>query len=188
MNIGQAERLKPLEAARALVERDLDHCLAAFLAGSVVRNEATPSSDLDILVIVPEGFPIYRESLYAFGWPVEVFVQTLASHRRFAAQDAARRRPSTSMMACEGIILRDAGGLASRLKQEACALLEEGPPSLTETEVATARYGLTDLLDDFEGAGTSPEALFIAADLAVAAADLILDHHRRWRGRGCPSR
>ena len=43
------------------------------------------------------------------------------------ALEAARRRPSTSTMVCEGIILRDVDGLAVQLKQEACALLEQGP-------------------------------------------------------------
>lgn len=182
MNV-QAPELGAVQAATSLVERDFPHCLAAFLAGSVVRGEATATSDLDIVVIVPPDAPTYRESLRAFGWPVEVFVQTVAIHRQFAAKDAARRRPSTSMMACEGIVLQDRDGWAGRLKQEACALLEQGPPPLTAAELAWARYGLTDLLDDFIAASPD-DALFVAHDLAQAAADLVLDHHRRWRGRG----
>ena len=50
-------RLDAVEAALAVVERDCPTCLAAFLAGSVVQGEATATSDLDIMVIVPEGSP-----------------------------------------------------------------------------------------------------------------------------------
>ena len=54
-------------------------------------------------------------------------MHTPSVHRQFAAKEAARRRPSTSMMDCEGIIY-NADGLASQLKQEACALLERARP------------------------------------------------------------
>ena len=176
-------RLDAVEAALAVVERECPNCLAAFLAGSVVRGEATASSDLDIMVIVPEGSPTYRKSFRAFDWPVEVFVHTPSAHRQFAAKDAARRRPSTSMMDCEGIILRDVDGFASQLKQEASALLEQGPPPLTAAELALARYAVSDLMDDLVEA-RADEALLIAAQLAEASANLILDCHRRWRGSG----
>ena len=176
-------RLDAVEAALAVVERDHPTCLAAFLAGSVVRGEATATSDLDIMVIVPEGSPTYRESFRAFDWPVEVFVHTSSEHRQFVAKDAARRRPSTSMMDCEGIILRDVDGLASQLKQEACALLEQGPPPLTAAELALARYGVSDLMDDLADA-RADEAFLIAAQLAEASANVILDCHHHWRGNG----
>lgn len=176
-------RLDAVAAALAVLERECPTCLAAFLAGSVVRGEATASSDLDIMVIVPEGSPTYRESFRAFDWPVEVFVHTPSIHRQFAAKEAARRRPSTSMMDCEGIILRDVDGFASQLKLEACALLEQGPPPLAAAELALARYGVSDLMDDLADA-RADEAFLIAAQLAEASANLILDSHRRWRGNG----
>ena len=110
-------------------------------------------------------------------------MHTLSVHRQFAAKEAARRRPSTSMMDCEGIILRDVDGLASQLKQEACALLEQGPPALAAAELALARYGVSDLMDDLAEA-RADEAFLIAAQLAEASANLILDCHRRWRGNG----
>lgn len=172
-----------VEAALAVVETRCPTCLAAFLAGSVPRGEATATSDLDIMVVVPEGLPAYRESFRALGWPVEIFVHTPSAHRHFIEQEVARRRPSTAMMDCEGLILRDVDGLASRLKEEACALLEEGPPPLSPGELALARYGVSDAMDDLADAEAG-EALLIAANLAEAAANLILDCHGRWRGTG----
>ena len=178
------ERLSPEQAARLLVKRDFADCLAAFLAGSVVRGEATPASDLDILIIVPSDQPNYRESLKAFDWPVEFFVQSLETHYQFREGEIARRRPSTAMIVCEGLVLQDRQGLATRLKEEACALLAEGPPPLSKLEVDQARYALTDALDDFLSAQDEAETVFVANWLAVAATDLMLDHHRQWRGNG----
>lgn len=178
-----SSRLDPVEVAQAVVESKCPNCLAAFLAGSVVRGEATAFSDLDIMVIVPDGSSTYRESFRAFDWPVEVFVHTLSAHRQFVEKEVVRRRPSTSMMDCEGIILRDLDGLASQLKREACVLLEQGPPGLTAFELALARYGVSDLMDDLAEA-RADEAFLIAAQLAEASANLILDCHRRWRGSG----
>ena len=178
------ERLPPEQVARTLVERDFAECLAAFLAGSVVRGDATPTSDLDILIIVSSDQPSYRESLRALDWPVEFFVQTLETHYDFRQSEIARRRPSTAMIVCEGLILQDRHGLALQLKREACALLAQGPPPLSQEEIIQARYNLTDALDDFWGAQDEAEALFSANWLAVAATDLILVHHCQWRGMG----
>ncbi|MEA3337023.1 MAG: nucleotidyltransferase domain-containing protein [Chloroflexota bacterium] len=176
--------MEAIDAARALIERDFPDCLAAFLAGSVVRGEATATSDLDIMVIRGPEQETFRESLRDFGWPIEVFVHTEETHRRFAASDAARRRPATSRMVCEGIILVDQDGLATQLKQDACALLAQGPPPLDEDRIAMARYSLTDLLDDLIGCQDETEGRFIAQLLAEQSADLIVDIHGQWRGQG----
>lgn len=172
-----------LQAATDLVQRDFPDCLAAFMAGSVVRGEATATSDLDIMVIVPDDHPVYRSSFHAAGWPIEVFVHTPAAHRYFSEQDAARRVASTSRMVCEGIVLCNRDGWADRLKEQACARLAAGPAPLTERELAFARYMVSDLMDDLTDARPG-EAAFIVWELAATAATLALDWHRQWHGRG----
>ena len=141
-----------IPAATALIQRDFPDCLAAFMGGSVVRGEATATSDLDLIIIVPEGHQSYRESLHAFGWPMETFVHTPAMHRHFTNLDAARRSASTSRMVCEGIILLGRDGWAERFKEEACTVLASGPAPLTEQELASARYFVSDLMDDLTDA------------------------------------
>lgn len=172
-----------IDAATNLVQRDFPACLAAFLAGSVVRGEATATSDLDIMIIVPDGHQSYRASVQAFGWPVEVFVQTMAAHRYFTQHDAARRTAATSRMVCEGIVVCDRDGWAIRLKEEAHTLLAAGPAPLTAQELALARYFVSDLMDDLIDARPD-EMPFIAWELAQNTTNLILDWHRQWRGRG----
>ncbi|HER2162506.1 TPA: nucleotidyltransferase domain-containing protein [Streptococcus pyogenes] len=56
------------------------NCQGALLAGSVVRGEATETSDLDIVVFDKNLSSPYRESLIAFSWAIEVFVNNLTSY------------------------------------------------------------------------------------------------------------
>lgn len=159
--------------------------LGSFLAGSVVRGEETPTSDLDIVIITSgdKGAP-YRESFRAFGWPIEAFIHTAESYRDFFASDAKRRRPSLPMMCAEGIILRDQDGQAIRIKEEARGLIDAGPEPLSAAETNNLRYAITDILDDLLGSQRHDESLFIAYDLAVTATELILSYHQQWLGRG----
>lgn len=177
--------MNPIDAANAFIRKYFPDCWAAFLAGSVVRGEETPTSDLDIVIITSgdKGAP-YRESFRAFGWPIEAFIHTAESYRDFFASDAKRRRPSLPMMCAEGIILRDQDGQAIRIKEEARGLIDAGPEPLSAAETNNLRYAITDILDDLLGSQRHDESLFIAYDLAVTATELILSYHRQWLGRG----
>lgn len=58
---------KPIEAATLFVIRIYPQCQGAILAGSVVRGEATDTSDLDIVIFDNKISSSYRESLIQFG-------------------------------------------------------------------------------------------------------------------------
>ncbi len=53
--------------AKELVQKRSPECEAAFLAGSVVRGEATATSDLDIVVFDSSVTVSYRESFFYEG-------------------------------------------------------------------------------------------------------------------------
>lgn len=76
-------------------------CLAAFLAGSVVRGETTCTSDPDLVIISATVTCFYRASFVEFGWPIETFVHRGNAWLEYFAIDAARRRPALPMM-CAG--------------------------------------------------------------------------------------
>ncbi|HEY7780039.1 MAG TPA: nucleotidyltransferase domain-containing protein [Ktedonobacterales bacterium] len=175
-----------LAAARDLVDRDFPAYSAALLAGSVVRGEATATSDLDLILLTRAGkAPApFRRSLHHGDWPVEIFAHSPASFERFTTAEAARRRPSLAQMCAEGIVLRDHDGLAAAIQADARRQLAAGPVPLTPAEIATARYALTDTLDDFLGSERPAETFFLAHDLAHDAVDLHLALHRHWTGRG----
>ncbi len=178
------QQLDALEAAQRFVEQAFPACDAALLAGSIVRGEGTATSDLDMVIVTKELTAPYRESLYAYGWPIEVFVHTPTSYREFFVIDIQRRRPSFLRMCVEGIILQDHEGVAQRLKQEARELLEQGPHPLSKEEITQLRYALTDNLDDFIGSVRQGENFFIASELAKLSSELVLSYHGHWIGKG----
>lgn len=170
-----------MEAAEKFIQKYFSRCNGALLAGSIVRGEATDTSDLDI-VIFDEAVPTsYRESFIEFDWPIEVFVHNASSYKPFFESDRERARPSLPRMVSEGIILRD-DGIIELIKKEAVVLLKEGPEQWSEETVHIKRYFLTDTLDDFIGCSNRAEEIFIANSLAELLSEFVLRTNRRWIG------
>lgn len=174
-------KLDAIEAANQLIEYRFPNCLAAVLAGSVVRGEATDTSDLDIVVFDDSITSAYRESLFEYGWAIEVFVHNLQSYRDFFDSDCKRARPSLPRMVKEGVVLHDSG-IIDAIKYEANQLLEIGPDRWSLETIAMKRYMLSDALDDFIGSSREDEDLFIANSLADAIHEFFLRTHGQWIG------
>jgi len=178
---GRMARLEPLEAAHAFIAKRYPDCGAAILAGSVVRGEATETSDLDI-VIFDAAIPFsYRESLVDEGWPIELFVHNLTSYRHFFEMDKADAKPTMPRMVAEGIILKGKE-ILEPIRKEARQLMEAGPDEWPEETVTTKRYFITDLLDDFIGSSDRGEELFIVNALADLTVEFVLRTNRKWLG------
>jgi predicted nucleotidyltransferase len=175
------QRYAPLEAARKFTEEYFPKCDAAILAGSSSRGEGTSTSDLDIVILDGKLPKAYRESLNAFGWPIEVFVHNHDSWRDFFKSDLKRARPSLPRMVAEGIILRD-HEILRLVKKEADDLLRNGPEGWTSKEIDLKRYFITDTLDDFIGSNDRAEQLFIANTLAGLLHEFVLRTNGRWIG------
>lgn len=175
----------PQITASRLIQTRYPDCLAAFLAGSIVRGEGTATSDLDIVIVThSEPDAPYRCSEMVGVWPVEFFVHTPSSLEDYFTSDIQRRRPSLVQMCFEGLILSQKDDQAETIKQRAFELLEKGPPPLSPSEETRARYYLTDLLDDFRGCENREENLQIAPLLAQHAADFYLAQQSAWSGQG----
>lgn len=172
---------KPVEAASLFIDEFFPQCQGAILAGSVVRGEATDTSDLDIVIFDNKISSSYRESLIQFGWPIEVFVHNLTSYQSYFDSDVERARPSLPRMVAEGIILKDEG-IVESIKIEAKKLLDKGPAEWSEETINFKRYFLTDTLDDFIGCTNRAEELFTANHLAELASEFVLRTNRQWIG------
>ncbi|MEH7309192.1 nucleotidyltransferase domain-containing protein [Neobacillus drentensis] len=179
--MGDTKKLKPIEAAKQFINKHFPDCQGAVLAGSVVRGEATDTSDLDIVVFVERLKSAYRESLIDFGWAIEVFVHNLSSYKHFFNLDYKNAKPSMQRMILEGIILKDEGIIDS-IKEEAKEILENGPERWTEEIIMTKRYYITDVLDDFIGSKNRAEEIFIANSLAELIQEFVLRTNGRWIG------
>lgn len=176
--------MDPVAAARAVVEERHPAARAAFLGGSVVTGHRTPTSDLDIVVLLHGAPAPYRESLQHGNWPVELFVHTEETWHAFVEREVAKRRSPLLWMCADGLLLFDRDGAGERLAAEARKLAVAGPPTVTVEEIEDRRYAITDLLDDLAGSADQGERLFIAVELARRTGELALDLGGAWGGGG----
>lgn len=178
--VREHDRMDPLTAAADLVAGRFPEATWAILTGSVLGPHRTAGSDLDIVVLRPEG-PSYRESLHFQGWPVELFVHTPDRLAGVLSRDLDARKPSTHRMLAHGVaVMGDPGDLLAR-----CArVLAQGPPALGPAERDRFRYGLTDLLDDYAHAIDPGERGVIASVLWLEAARAALAFAGRWISGG----
>lgn len=172
------------DIARSLVCERFPGARAAWLGGSTVLGMATSTSDLDISVLFDVPPAPYRESLRYQGWPVELFVHTEKAMQHFLEKDRKARRPATLRLIGRSLVLLDNDGTGEYLREECAAQLAAGPDPLTADELRSARYGITDRLDDLVGCADDDERLLIATDLWRTTADLLLTGHGKWTGTG----
>ena len=174
-------KIEPLDMAHHFISTHFPHCQAALFAGSIVRGEATATSDLDIIIFDDTLVSSYRESFIESGWPIELFAHNLTSYRTFFEQDCRRAIPSLPRMVTEGIVLKDTN-IVEDIKREARALLDSGPEAWSNETIEMKRYFLTDTLDDLIGCTTRAEGLFIASTLVTLVCEFILRTNRQWTG------
>jgi hypothetical protein len=174
-------RMDPCKAAKLFSDENFPTSEIVLLGGSVIRGEATDTSDLDIVIIDETIYSAYRESLYAYGWPIEVFVHNKKTLVEFFKSDCERARPSLPRMVAEAVVITD-NGYSSLLKKQAERLLNEGPPAWDSSMIRVKRYFLTDLLDDFIGSTNHGETIFIAGTLSESLHEFVLRTNRHWIG------
>lgn len=173
-----------VEVARRLVGEQYPDARAAWLGGSVVRGDASSTSDLDITVLLSGPPAPMRRSLEYGGWPVELFVHTEDSLAHFRNKDQERRQPSMMRLVGETVVLLDTDGSGARLQQECLDEVAAGPRALTTPELDLLRYGITCLLDDLTDAATNDVRTALASVLWQDAARLLLTGSRLWSGTG----
>ncbi|MEU4293539.1 nucleotidyltransferase domain-containing protein [Kribbella sp. NPDC026596] len=175
--------MEPKDVALRLVTEQFPAARAAWLGGSVVRGNASPTSDLDITVLLDGPPAPMRKSLEYGGWPVELFVHTEKSLAHFSGKDQDRRQPTMMRLVGESVVLLDTDGSGVRLQEACLAEVAAGPKPLTSTELDLLRYTITNLLDDLSDA-TGDERTAIASILWQDAARLLLTGARHWSGTG----
>jgi hypothetical protein len=176
--------MEPVPAATDFVAAHFPDALVALLGGSVLTPERTPTSDLDLVVLLDGPPAPFRETFRHDGWVVEAFVQTRESLAYFSDRDVERRVPSLLRMCADSTVLVDRAGLAESIQAEARRRLSAGPPPLDPARRDQLRYTLTDQLDDLAGCRADDELPHIAALLLTGAAELALAAGGAWAGTG----
>jgi hypothetical protein len=172
-----------LVVARRLIREQFCGARAAYLGGSASRGTSTTTSDLDIVVVLDGAPAPYRKTVRYGGWPVELFVHDETSLQYWYEREAVSWRPVLAQMVATGVVLLD-GGVASYLQDEAAAQLIAGPRPLTDEELSSRRYLLTDILDDLVSAVSEDERDIIAGVVLTRSAELFLLSQGSWLGAG----
>lgn len=168
-----------IEITKEILQAKYPTAAVVFLAGSIVRGEATAFSDLDLVVIF-ENLPIaFRESFYFRGFPVESFVHTPETLNYFFEQDGKSRVPSLAVMVAEGLEVPEKNDLSEKLKRRATEFLAH-PPELSEEENETLRYRITDAIDDLREPRSKEELTASATDFYPLLADFFLRSNGFW--------
>ena len=156
-----------------------------FLAGSIVRGEGTPYSDLDLVVIFDKLPNAFRESFSFQGFPVEAFVHDPETLNYFLYEvDRPSGKPALAQMILQGIEIPEATELSGSLKQLAASVIESGPPPLSDEDISKLQYKLTSLVDDIRHPRSKNELVATGAELYEALADYYFRRNNLWSAKG----
>lgn len=158
--------------------------VGALVAGSVARGEDTPTSDLDLLVLLPGRPAPMRRTERVDGQLVEFFVHTEESFVEFVDREIRQRRSPLLHMAAHGLVVLDLHGRMTGLRDLAGARWAAGPAELGDAEREDRRYRLTALLDDLADERDPACLAGLAAAAFIDVADLALATRGRWSGHG----
>jgi predicted nucleotidyltransferase len=146
------------------------------VAGSIVRGEAGPMSDLDIFVVHAGPWRVRDQRRFA-GVPTELFVNPPARIRGYFESEHAEGLPSTANMFTTGVVLAGADPIVDELVREARDWMAR-PIAVTAAELASRRYAAVDRLDDARDMAHVDAA---AAALLLAAAVHEITAYAFWR-------
>lgn len=174
-----------LSAANKIREEFFPAASACLLAGSVVRDEATTFSDLDLVVVFQNVDNAQRQSFTFEGWPVESFIHDAQTLEYFSREvDRPSGVPSLPNMVNAGIEIPDETEFGSRLKGLANRILEEGPIPWGEKERENSRYAVSDMVEDIREPRNSEELRIVVSNLYSATADHFLRSQNLWSAKG----
>ena len=174
-----------LTAAKNSLKKHYPDALCAFVAGSILRHEATATSDIDIIVLYDDTFQdIHRNSVIEDGWPIEFFVHNRRANDYFINKDHQSGRCLVAHMLITGIALPHECAFTQERRSAAQAAIDGGPPHLTHSELETRRYFITDSVDDLDPHKPSIERYGTLSRLYEQLGDLFLRGQGKWSGLG----
>ena len=153
---------------------------AGFATGSILRGEATPFSDLDLVVLFARLPNARREAFRVDGTPVDVFLcdgETLAYD---FDGDLAAGKPAHLTMIAESRVVGPNPAAALAWRERARTLLHAGPPPMDAETRDFYRLLITDRIDDLRAPRDRAAAVATASWLYPVLAELILRTRGAW--------
>lgn len=179
------KRRDPKAVVLELWEAKYSDASAIFLAGSVIRGEATAFSDLDLVVMYESVEQARRESFFYGGWPIEAFVHDENTLKYFFEDvDGPSGCPSLPKMVIEGFVIPNETELSNRVKNMAQQFVQAGPPKWDQQTLNNARYAITDLIDDLRAPRNNQEVRATGSQLYQPLADFYFRGQGEWSAKG----
>lgn len=155
-----------------------------FLAGSIVRGEGTPLSDLDLVVVFERLTNAYRESFHFGGFPVEAFVHDPETINYFITERELKSGVCVlAQMISEGVEVPEPSEFSQRLKQLAASVINSRPPQLGEENLRRMRYNISNLVDDIRQPRSKAELVATGTALYDALANCYLRTNGFWAAK-----
>jgi hypothetical protein len=175
----------PLFVTKDLLETRYKGAEVIFVAGSVMRGEATEHSDLDLVVVYPKIEQAFRESFYHLEWPIEAFVHDPKTLKQFFYDiDQPTGTSTLAEMVYDGLETPTASAFSDELKKMAGDVLQTGPPALTPAEIEDRRYHLSERLDDLRMPRSKIELFATASFFFGEIADYYFRINRQYSATG----
>ena len=171
--------------ARRFVVAHYPQALAEFLGGSAASGDASDSSDLDILIVLPDAWASasFVETVTYEGQLVEAFVYGRDALLPWLKKGRDEGRPVLDSLVAFGVSLvpdevADCMAAASR------AVLDAGPAPIDAEQLNRRRYALSALVDDVADAADLGIRNVVSWATWKEAAELAQLWTGRWVGTG----
>ncbi|NPV00466.1 MAG: nucleotidyltransferase domain-containing protein [Brevinematales bacterium] len=172
-----------IEIAKEIRNEKYPDSDSVLLAGSIVRNEETKYSDLDIIVIYKCLQKAYRESFIYSGVLVETFVHDPETIDYFLEKyDKSSSSSALSQMIVEGIEIPYSTPLSREIKKKAHGYILAGPNELDEQTNNNMRYAITNLIDDIRDYKNKSELLGTLSYLYISLSEFYFKANGCWAG------
>jgi predicted nucleotidyltransferase len=159
--------------------------VAAFVGGSFARGDATPTSDIDLVILFASVAHAWRETISVEGTTVELFCHDLNTLQYFlTVVDLPSGNAPLAEMISEGRNMLSDSASAASAQSLSREILGKGPIALTTVQLNMRRYEITTALEDLLDAGRDDECLCIGVMLYEAIADIALRGSGSWSGSG----
>jgi len=188
--VKKKEKLAPtmknaIEVVKEVCKIKHPNAHAIFWAGSVAKNKGTTArSDLDLVIVYDQLPNAYREAFIYNNWPIDTFVNDEKRLRNFFEINRKNGTSGLLSMVAEGIEVPQSTEFSYMLKQLAIEMLKQGPVPWTIDEINSARFFITDLLDDIIEPHTSAEQFSSVIYLYGLLAKFYLRSNNQWAGDG----
>ncbi|USQ80978.1 nucleotidyltransferase domain-containing protein [Ornithinimicrobium faecis] len=171
--------------AHSFVAANYPQADAAFLGGSAASGESTESSDLDILVLLPDEWSStsFVETTTYEGQLVEAFVYGRGALRSWLEKGRDESRPVLDRLIAHGVSLVE-GEIAEDLVASSRRVLDAGPAPIDAEQLNRRRYSLSALVDDVADAADLGVRNVVSWAAWKEAAELAQLWTGRWVGTG----